>query len=73
MIKVAQFSDLHFSGKNLDEAGRCFGFAVDQAIRRGVDAAVISATRRTMRSTCTARRSSASRARSGVSPTTARC
>ena len=42
MIKVAQFSDLHFSGKNLDEAGRCFGFAVDQAIRRGVDAAVIS-------------------------------
>ena len=42
MIKVAQFSDLHFSGKNLDEAGRCFGFAVDQAIGRGVDAAVIS-------------------------------
>ena len=42
MIKVAQFSDLHFSGKNLDEAGRCFGFAVDQAIRHGVDAAVIS-------------------------------
>ncbi|MGE4061654.1 MAG: exonuclease SbcCD subunit D, partial [Sphingomonadales bacterium] len=42
MITVAQFSDLHFSGKNLDEAGRCFGFAVDQAIRQGVDAAVIS-------------------------------
>jgi exonuclease SbcD len=42
MIKVAQFSDLHFSGKNLDEAGRCFGFAVDQAIGRGVDAAVVS-------------------------------
>ena len=42
MIKVAQFSDLHFSGKNLDEAGRCFGFAVDQAIRHGMDAAVIS-------------------------------
>ena len=38
MIKVAQFSDLHFSGKNLDEAGRCFGFAVDQAIGRGGDA-----------------------------------
>ncbi len=42
MMKVAQFSDLHFSGKNLDEAGRCFGFAVDQAIERGVDVAVIS-------------------------------
>lgn len=42
MIKVAQFSDLHFSGKNLDEAGRCFGFAVDQAIGHGVDAAVVS-------------------------------
>ena len=42
MIKVAQFSDLHFSGKNLDEAGRCFGFGVDQAIERGLDVAVIS-------------------------------
>jgi DNA repair protein SbcD/Mre11 len=42
MIKVAQFSDLHFSGKNLDEAGRCFGFGVDQAIEAGVDVAVIS-------------------------------
>ena len=42
MIKVAQFSDLHFSDKNLEEASRCFGFAVDQAIERGVDVAVIS-------------------------------
>ena len=42
MIKVAQFSDLHFSGKNLDEAGRCFGYGVDQAIERRVDAAVIT-------------------------------
>ena len=42
MIKVAQFSDLHFSGKNLDEAGRCFGYGVDQAIERGVDVAVIT-------------------------------
>ena len=40
MMKVAQFSDLHFSGKNLDEAGRCFGYGVGQAIERGVDLAV---------------------------------
>ena len=42
MIKVAQFSDLHFSGKKLDEAGRCFGYSVDQAIERAVDVAVIT-------------------------------
>jgi exonuclease SbcD len=42
MIRAAQFSDLHFSGRNLDESSRCFGFAVDQAIERGVDVAVIS-------------------------------
>ncbi len=42
MIRAAQFSDLHFSGKNLDESSRCLGFAVDQAIARGVDVAVIS-------------------------------
>jgi exonuclease SbcD len=42
MISAAQFSDLHFSGRNLDESSRCFGFAVDQAIERGVDVAVIS-------------------------------
>ncbi|WP_176071513.1 metallophosphoesterase family protein [Piscinibacter koreensis] len=42
MMKVAQFSDLHFSGKNLDEAGRCFGYGVGQAIERGVDLAVIT-------------------------------
>jgi exonuclease SbcD len=42
VIKVAQFSDLHYSAKNLDEAQRCFSFAVDEAIRRGADVAVIS-------------------------------
>ena len=42
MIRVAQFSDLHYSEKNLAEADRCFGFAVDEAIRRGADVAVIS-------------------------------
>lgn len=42
MITVAQVSDLHFSGRNLDEAQRCLGFAVDEAIRRGVDLAVVT-------------------------------
>ncbi|MBK7062474.1 MAG: hypothetical protein IPH51_19200 [Rubrivivax sp.] len=42
MIRIAQFSDLHYSEKNLAEADRCFGFAVDEAIRRGAEVAVIS-------------------------------
>lgn len=42
MIKVAHVSDLHYSSGTLAEAQRCFAFAVDEAIRRGVDAAVIS-------------------------------
>lgn len=42
MIRIAQFSDLHYSEKNLVEADRCFGFAVDEAIRRGAEVAVIS-------------------------------
>ena len=42
MIRIAQFSDLHYSEKNLTEADRCFGFAVDEAIRRGAEVAVIS-------------------------------
>ena len=42
MIRIAQFSDLHYSEKNLAEADRCFGFAVDEAIRRGAQVAVIS-------------------------------
>lgn len=42
MIKVAQFSDLHYASKKLAEADRCFTFAVDEAIARGVDCAVIS-------------------------------
>jgi DNA repair protein SbcD/Mre11 len=42
MIRIAQFSDLHYSEKNLIEADRCFGFAVDAAIRRGAQVAVIS-------------------------------
>jgi len=42
MIRVGHFSDLHFSAKNLKEADRCFGFAIDEAIRRGIDVAVLS-------------------------------
>ncbi len=42
MIRIAQFSDLHYSEKNLAEADRCFGFAVDESIRRGAEVAVIS-------------------------------
>ena len=42
MIRIAQFSDLHYSGKNLVEAERCFSQAVDHAIALKVDAAVVS-------------------------------
>ena len=42
MIRIAQFSDLHYSGKHLAEADRCFSHAVDRAIALNVDAAVIS-------------------------------
>jgi exonuclease SbcD len=42
MIRIAHFSDLHYSERNLAEADRCFSFAVDDAIRRGLDTAVVS-------------------------------
>lgn len=42
MIRIAQFSDLHYSAKNLVEADRCFRHAVDRAIALKVDAAVVS-------------------------------
>ena len=42
MLRVAHFSDLHYAGATLTEVDRCFSFAVDQAIARGVDCAVIS-------------------------------
>ena len=41
-IRVVHFSDLHYGPKNLAEADRCFGDAIDQAIRAQVQAAVIS-------------------------------
>jgi len=42
MIRIAHFSDLHYSAKNLTEADRCFSYAIDRAIALGVDAAVVS-------------------------------
>lgn len=42
MIRVAHFSDLHYGGKSLVEADRCFGAAIDRAIALRVDAAVVS-------------------------------
>ncbi|MDP3653772.1 MAG: metallophosphatase family protein [Rhodoferax sp.] len=41
-IRIAHFSDLHYGPKNLAEADRCFGDALDQAIRLNAQAAVIS-------------------------------
>ena len=42
MIRVAHFSDLHYGGRTLAEADRCFGAAIDRAIALGADVAVIS-------------------------------
>ncbi|MGU7775692.1 metallophosphoesterase family protein [Burkholderia sp. MR1-5-21] len=41
-MKIAHFSDLHYSPENLEEADRCFRFAVGDAIARGAHLAVIS-------------------------------
>ena len=42
MIRVAHFSDLHYGTKNLAEADRCFGAAIDRAIVLGAEVAVVS-------------------------------
>ena len=42
MLRLAHFSDLHYAGATLAEVDRCFSFAIDAAIARGVDCAVIS-------------------------------
>ena len=42
MIRIAQFSDLHYGTKTLTEADRCFGAAIDRAIALGVQVAVVS-------------------------------
>ena len=41
-MKLLHATDLHYSPGNLVEADRCFGFAVQQAIERNVDAAFIT-------------------------------
>jgi exonuclease SbcD len=41
-LRVAHFSDLHYGPRNLAEADRCFGAAIERAVDAGVDVAVIS-------------------------------
>jgi len=41
-LKIAHFSDLHYSPENLDEADRCFSYAVDDALNRSMEFAVVS-------------------------------
>lgn len=41
-MRIAHFSDLHFSAGNLAESQRCFAAAVDAALAAGVDLAIIS-------------------------------
>ncbi|WP_228536298.1 metallophosphoesterase family protein [Noviherbaspirillum malthae] len=41
-MQIAHMSDLHYCPENLAEADRCFGFAVDDAIRKNADVAIIS-------------------------------
>lgn len=42
MIRIAHFSDLHYGTKNLAEADRCFGAAIDRAMVLRAQAAVLS-------------------------------
>lgn len=41
-MNIAHMSDQHFSPSNLEESDRCFGFAVKDAIRRGVEVAILT-------------------------------
>lgn len=41
-LHVAHFSDLHYADETLAEVDRCFGHAIDEAIARGADVAVIT-------------------------------
>jgi exonuclease SbcD len=41
-LRVAHFSDLHYGPRNLAEADRCFGAAIERAVELGVDVAAIS-------------------------------
>lgn len=42
IIKIAQFSDLHYCPDKLEEADKCFSAGVTEAIQRGVDAVIIT-------------------------------
>lgn len=41
-MKVGHFSDLHYSGERIKEAGRCFDAAVTEAIASNIDCAIIT-------------------------------
>jgi len=41
-VKIFQASDLHFSPNHLDEANRCFGFALARAIERNTSVGILS-------------------------------
>lgn len=42
MITIAHFSDLHYADDTLAEVDRCFGHAVDEAVRHGAEVAIIT-------------------------------
>jgi exonuclease SbcD len=41
-LQIAHFSDLHFADETLAEVDRCFTHAIDEAIRRHADVAIIT-------------------------------
>lgn len=41
-MRIAHFSDLHYGAATLDEADRCFGAAIDRAIAKGAEVAILS-------------------------------
>ncbi len=41
-VKIGHFSDLHYANPTLGEVDRCFGHAIESAIGRNIDVAVIS-------------------------------
>lgn len=40
-MKMAHFADVHYAGWSLPEVDKCFTFAVDHAIKTGVDVAIV--------------------------------
>lgn len=41
-MRIAHFSDLHYSAGNLDESQRCFGAGIEHAIQSHADLAIVS-------------------------------